>query len=128
MIGGTVDISGPFLVGNPLAAVDDFVTEVAWVVGAQALADWHQKLDQRIQHPTPFYETQLMLERQSADVVWAHDQGIIYGPWLEGTSSRNRTTKFKGYKAVRETTQQLGQKVPNVVRPYMEQLIRRLGG
>lgn len=128
MIGAEVVISGPFLTGNPLAQIDDFVTDATWIVGAQGLADWHQKLDQRIQDPTPFYETQLMLERQSADVVWAHDAGIVYGPWLEGTGSRNRTTKFKGYKSMREATQQLGQKIPNVLAPYVEQLIRRLGG
>lgn len=31
------------------------------------------------------------------------DGGVIYGPWLEGTSSRNQTTRFKGYAAFRRT-------------------------
>lgn len=128
MINVNVEIHGAFLTGNPLPAVDNFVTEATWAVGAQGLADWHHKLDQRLKDPTPFYETQLMLERQTPEIVWAHDQGIIYGPWLEGTGSRNRTTQFKGYRSVRETTQELQRKVPTVVQPYVEQLIRRLGG
>jgi hypothetical protein len=30
-----------------------------------------------------------------------------YGPWLEGTGSRNDTTRFKGYHAFRQAAQQL---------------------
>jgi len=128
VIGATVNIHGSFLTGNPLPAIDDFITDATWAVGGQGLADWHHKLDQRLQNPTPYYETQLMLERQTPDRVVAHDRGMVYGPWLEGTGSRNRTTKFKGYKSVRETRQELGRKVPTIVQPYMEQLMRRLGG
>jgi hypothetical protein len=128
MIGASVEIHGSFLTGNPLPAIDNFITDVTWVVGAQGLADWHRKLDASLKDPTPFYETQLMVERQSPEIVWAHDRGIIYGPWLEGTSSRNRTTQFKGYKRKRETEQELQRKVPTIVQPYVEQLIRRLDG
>lgn len=33
------------------------------------------------------------------------DSGIIYGHWLEGIGSRNRTTRFKGYFMWRRTLQ-----------------------
>lgn len=36
-----------------------------------------------------------------------NDGGIVYGPWLEGLGSRNRTTRFKGYFTFRRTTQQI---------------------
>ena len=29
------------------------------------------------------------------------DNGVVYGAWLEGTSSRNDTTRFKGYRSFR---------------------------
>jgi len=32
-----------------------------------------------------------------------HDSGVVYGPWLEGTSARNQTTRFKGYAQFRKT-------------------------
>lgn len=35
------------------------------------------------------------------------DGGVIYGPWLEGTSSRNETTRFKGYASFRKTVEWL---------------------
>ncbi len=37
------------------------------------------------------------------DGVTIDDGGIVYGPWLEGTSSRNMTTRFKGYHIFRRT-------------------------
>lgn len=121
-------LTGALLTGNPVPVIDRFITDVVWEVGAQALADVHQVLDRSIRNPTPFYETQLMSERMAPDRVMVHDQDVVYGPWLEGVGSRNKTTKFKGYKAFRLTRQQLGRKIPRLVHPFLEQLIRRLGG
>lgn len=123
-----VFMTGALLTGNPLPVIDRFIEDAVWAVGAQALADVHGILDKSIREPTPFYETQLMVERMSPDRVKVHDQGVVYGPWLEGVGSRNKTTKFKGYKAFRTTRQQLGRKIPALVQPFLNQLIRRLGG
>lgn len=35
------------------------------------------------------------------------DSGVVYGPWLEGTSHRNMTTRFKGYASFRRTAQRV---------------------
>jgi len=35
------------------------------------------------------------------------DNGVIYGPWLEGVGSRNATTRFKGYANYRRNVQQI---------------------
>lgn len=46
---------------------------------------------------------------------WAiHDQGMVQGPWLEGTGSRNRTTRFKGYRTFRIITQELNNEAPEI--------------
>lgn len=128
MISTNIEISGAFLTGNPLAAIDDFIEDATWVVGGQGLAYWHQALDQNLVAPTPIYETKLMIERMSPFQVEAHDQEMVYGPWLEGTSARNQTTQFKGYKSARLATIALNRRIPNLLQPYVEQLIRRLGG
>lgn len=36
-----------------------------------------------------------------------HDSKVVYGPWLEGVSARNQTTRFKGYAAFRRARQEL---------------------
>jgi hypothetical protein len=35
------------------------------------------------------------------------DSGVVYGPWLEGVSSRNDATRFKGYGIFRRTRDKL---------------------
>lgn len=108
-------------------AFDRFVEDITWAVGSQALSNWHHNLDQRLRHPTGYYEAHLMVERMAPDRVEDHDQRMIYGPWLEGTGSRNNAV-FPGYRSAREATQKTDRDVPRVVAPYVEQLMRRLNG
>lgn len=128
MIGFEVMLRGSLLEGDPVRVVDDFVTDAVWQLGAQSLADWHRVLDTDIVNATPIYETMLIEDRQAPDLVVDHDQGMPYGPWLEGTDPRNQTTRFPGYHAARRVTALQGRKVERVLRPAVEQLIRRLGG
>jgi hypothetical protein len=59
-----------------------------------------------IRQPTPYYWTRISHRREYADRV-VHDAGIVYGPWLEGVSERNRSTRFKGYHTFRIISRQL---------------------
>lgn len=101
-----VDVSGPLFDGRADKAVDDFLVDARHDVGGQGLAYVHTILDRWIREPTPYYETQLIVEDVAADTV-VHDREIIYGPWLEGIGKKNRTTRFKGYHAFRLATQLL---------------------
>ena len=56
------------------------------------------------------------------------DGGVIYGPWLEGISTRNQTTRFKGYAAFRTVAQWLQQQVHGVFRARMVRAMRELNG
>lgn len=126
----TIEItaSGPLFDGQWQPALDEWVWDAVQEVGAQALANWHHNLDQSIRHPTPYYETQLVSELAAPDVDIVHDRGIIYGPWLEGTGSRNATTRFKGYFAQRRAAQQLEGQLDRVLAPVTARLVRRLNG
>jgi hypothetical protein len=78
---------------------------LAYDVAAQASADLHQYMNQDFRHPTPYYETQVLLHSPHGNVWQIDDRGIIYGPWLEGTSLRNQATRFKGYHIWRRAWQ-----------------------
>ena len=54
------------------------------------------------------------------------DSGVIYGPWLEGTGSRNETTRFKGYSTFRRTGQWLEDQAQGVADKVGEKLVREL--
>lgn len=49
-----------------------------------------------------------------------------YGPWLEGTGSRNETTRFKGYHGFRlageELDRRAGEIAEGALRPYAERM------
>lgn len=80
-----------------------------WRVKAYNAADF--------KNPTGHYRSQLRVVRRG--MVEVNDSGSIYGPWLEGTGSRNATTRFKGYrhwrKARQDTDRQAGRIVQRVV-------------
>lgn len=56
-----------------------------------------------------------------------HDSGVVYGPWLEGTSSRNKTTRFKGYSSFRKVKQWLEKGIaPRVMKKHIKILTMRM--
>lgn len=122
-----VTTSGPFFDLRFAAAIREFEQEAMDAVAHQASAEVHEILDQRIRQPTPYYETQIMVERIGDSTV-VHDRGIIYGPWLEGTSSRNQTTRFKGYSAFRKGAQKTRARVPELVAHALARFVHRVGG
>jgi hypothetical protein len=121
----TVTVTGPLFDGRARHEVGEFLHQATHDVGSQGLANWQLFLDRSIKHPTPYYETQVTVERAGTDVV-VHDRGIVYGPWLEGVGSRNRTTRFKGYFALRRAVQALKAEIPvlleHMLRPYLERM------
>lgn len=57
------------------------------------------------------------------------DNGAIYGPWLEGESSRNESTRFKGYSTFRRVTQWLEEEyMPIALAKYESMIANKLGG
>ncbi len=123
----TIETRGPLFDGRAALAVDEFLSDAIDTVGGQGLANWQLFLDQSIKHPTPYYETQVTVQRMATDLVEVHDRGIIYGPWLEGVGSRNfPATRFKGYASLRRAYQQLHTQIPGLLvhtlRPYLERM------
>src|SRR5688572_30770062 len=67
-------------------------------------------------------------ERITADLYRVHDRDIVYGPWLEGTSERNRTTRFRGYAAFRKGMQRVNARLDALTSYALRRCIERLGG
>lgn len=121
----TVTLTGPMFTGASAAAIDRFLEDAKYQVAGAALAAVHGILDARIQHPTPYYETQIHIVQEGPNQV-VNDRGIVYGPWLEGTGSRNGKTRFKGYAAFRRATAQTEGRVDEITRPLAAHLIEEL--
>ena len=122
----TVDISGPVFDGRAEQAARDFLDQALMDVGQQGMADVHLLLDQSIRDPTPYYETQITVERAGSDVV-VHDRGVVYGPWLEGVGSRNYpVTSFAGYHSFRRAFQQLDRKAQQIAEHALPPFLTRM--
>lgn len=57
-----------------------------------------------------------------------HDSNSTYGPWLEGDSSRNTTTRFPGYHTFRRVGNEAEDEAPRVLGKHVKGLVRRLNG
>lgn len=124
-IGFEVKVSGPFFTGRPEQVLADMLDDCLYEVGNAALERWQYHLNASIKHPTPYYETQIIQQRLGlAEVV--HDRGIVYGPWLEGTSSRNARSKFKGYASLRKAANEVENQAPSILQRVVERHLARL--
>ena len=54
------------------------------------------------------------------------DGKVIYGPWLEGVSSRNQSTRFKGYSSFRKTAQYLQKEVKVQANSFAKKYVTEL--
>lgn len=79
---------------------------------------------------TRFYQT----GKYTMPVLCGHDEEIVttelasYGPWLEGTGSRNLTTRFKGHHSFRLAGQQLDGLAEGIAEDAIQPFIREMNG
>lgn len=116
--GRIADGTAPAHVGR---AMDNIEKQVAHYAADQV----DRRLNQVLRTQTPYYRTRIQVVRYGGD--WAvDDSGVIYGPWLEGTGSRNRTTRFKGYWTFRYVTQLVRGRADAIARRVLAPYLRDL--
>ena len=74
------------------------------------------------------YSRNIQGEVTSNTAAYISDGGVTYGSWLEGTSSRNNTTQFKGYALFRKTSTWLQKEVYKHRKRFEREYARRLNG
>lgn len=55
-------------------------------------------------------------------------KGVVWTPWLEGTSQRNESTGFKGYHMFRKTRLALQKRAPEVGQRELDRIMPEIGG
>lgn len=110
---------GPLFDGRAEKAAREFAEDAEREIADTGANMVRTELAHVLKHPTGRYMSHIHTTRVSAHSV-VTDGNIVYGPWLEGTGSRNRTTRFKGYFTFRKVTQRLQAKAV----PIAEKLLR----
>ena len=104
-LGVEFELSGPLFDGSAVDAIKNYVDDLPLEVAKAGLDDWLTIYRSQVQHPTPYYEYFVRAERQGTAAAHLWDGGeVVYGPWLEGTGSRNSPhTRFPGYHSMEKT-------------------------
>jgi hypothetical protein len=114
-------MSGPLYNGhlqrNLSMAVEEAEQEIA-TLGAE-----HLRGDlgaPPFKNPTGWYRSHIT--PKLVGPFWVvQDSGVVYGSWLAGTSSRNRTSRFKGYQHWRRLTSFLYR----IAKPTTDKIVAR---
>ena len=123
-----VTFSGPLFDGRAQAAMPEIVDAVSGALGTEGKRRVLAGLDATLKRPTGAYRRRIALYGPTQGQARVHDNRGIYGPWLEGTGSRNRTTRFKGYRNFRTATQVLQRAAKPLAQHVIDRHIHKLGG
>ena len=126
-------ISGPVFTGAAPLLIDKACRDVELAVTAETkrrvklLGQTSFRYDNVPAGHRPGYWLSQIRSHAVADHHEVTDSGVIYGHWLEGIGSRNRTTRFKGYFMWRRTLQSMQRSgAMNIAVPIIERAVRAL--
>jgi hypothetical protein len=120
-----VNISGSVLRGEHAPIMHDITRDVDRNIAHTLLDLWRRLLRNAMRNPTGYYVRHMTVRESSARFT-VTDSGVIYGPWLEGTSRRNSATRFKGYAAQRRARQQIDGESKHIAERVIDSHIGRL--
>lgn len=116
--------SGPLFDGRAEQAAEEYTRHLEAVLAREITDRIHTRLGEVIKINRGVYESHIhtVLANGGHQVT---DDPIVYGPWLEGTGSRNApVTRFAGYHTFRKVTQAFKGEVPGIaereIRHYVE--------
>jgi hypothetical protein len=121
----SVNHSGPLFSGAAAAEVHKTADQWAQSLATTGAADIRatQNVTFRTQTPHARLQTEARAEAPGWK-IW--DQRLIYGPWLEGTGSRNRTTRFKGYGIWRAAASRIQARAVSIGQPIVAKFVGRM--
>lgn len=124
-----ITFEGPLFDGRAERAIEDACDEAR-----DNLADFAEErvllgTAMNFKTRTPYYETRITTTRVSSEVSQVDDQGVIYGPWLEGVGSRNRARPgFPGYHFWRAAKQAVVARGPQIADIAIQRHLPEMGG
>lgn len=122
----TVTLRGPFFTSfRRNAIMRGFLTESVAKVTEMTNAELHAQMDAKFKHPTGYFASRVLVTPAStlSNVI---DDPVIYGPWLEGGTKRNQSTRFKGYKIWKQTRQKMRKLATPVAQQILDRWIKGL--
>jgi len=122
----TVHKHGPIFDGRAGRAVTAYLDVATKKVAEEGVHIVRQQLQINIKHSTGYVESRVTTDRSNSGNAQVTGGGVIYGPWLEGVSTRNQATRFKGYHSFRKATALLQHRAADIAGPTLHQFLERM--
>lgn len=124
-----IDFHGPLFDGRAERAMERAADDARDDIAAYAEERVLMGTSANFKTRTPYYETRVTTTRVSSEVSLVNDQGVVYGPWLEGVGSRNRERPgFPGYHFWRAAKQAVVTRGPQIAEAAVRRRLPEMGG
>jgi hypothetical protein len=125
-----VNVTGPLADGSGASALADWANNTAKALGDEGVELLRQVPMDKTGRARGGFQANLHVLQAGpvARIPAPMIRGVTWGPWLEGTSKRNSSTRFKGYHLFRRTRQELQRRAPAIGQAELDKIMPRLGG
>ncbi|MEW2420441.1 hypothetical protein AB0911_07845 [Streptomyces nigra] len=125
----SIHFEGPLFDGRAQRAMDEACDDAREDIAEFAETHALTLMGMAFRNPTGYYESRITTSRVSADTSLVHDQGVVYGPWLEGVGSRNApVTRFPGYWHWKRTKALVADRGPQIAEQAVRRHLPEMGG
>ncbi len=125
----TVQAHGPLTDGRAPQIIHDWLDQVKQDIADEGVALLRQVRMDKSGRGTGRYQSEI-----TTKTVVPYNDVLIYGaefwpgPWLEGVTRRNESTRFKGYRLWRNTKDKLQEMAPGIAEKRLPELTEKLNG
>lgn len=126
-----VDVSGPLLTGQAGHALADATDAIAQAVADEAVRELRAFPMDKTGRATGAFQRELHPVRKDPgtySVMGPMIRGVVWSPWLEGSSKRNESTGFRGYRLFAKTRLDLDRRVRQIAEDKLQEYIGQMGG
>ena len=123
-----IKVSGPLFDGLAPGIIRDWLDATKREIADMGVKELDAITMDKTGRGTGHYQSELTTRVVQYNDVLITDP-VVYGPWLEGVSKRNESTRFKGYHLWRRTRQRLRRTYKDVAEKKLhEYYLERMGG
>jgi hypothetical protein len=115
---------GSIVDGSLAKAMPEAAERIEQEIGDMAVLSIRQRFDRVLRNPTGRLRSQVRVDRVGDDLRVV-DGDLPYGAWIEGTSSRNRSTRFKGYATFRTVAREIRTEAVTIAEMVIDETVRR---
>lgn len=128
-ISAYVTVAGPLMEGRGPQILQRFFDDATKLVAEHGRDELRKRATSKPKRPTGAFASAITIKpfKKGRTVIADYPQ-VLYSPWLEGVSSRNQSTRFKGYRSFKLTRARLRKQVGHLVQGLLDRAIAELGG